>query len=310
MAQSRLDPKWRSRFNCLVQRSRVIYTPLSLGFFGFFLVNDYQSIRTNLAGLEAGLLATLFLLVVTGHLFISLSSHFLFLSQGQSPGTALVFATHVNRLPARLIPGGVWQTVVRALDFSTQGVPKGVILRVVFLESALSAGLAGLLGAVFLLSVGGDGHAGYLALILMFAAAGLVTAPYLIGRVVPVSGEFALLPYGAAVGAFAANWIVYAAAFYLFVTRIAPNATWERTVGSYLLSWLAGFLAFFAPQGIGVFEVSVSYLLTGDLTSGLVASMFAFRLITVTSDIGLWVIYRIWLCISGILRNQSNRHSE
>ncbi|MCK7575573.1 MAG: hypothetical protein MZV65_47755 [Chromatiales bacterium] len=60
--------------------------------------------------------------------------------------------THINRLPARYLPGGIWQTVSRAIDFSASGITTPVIMRVIFMEIAISAALAGFIGALLYLA--------------------------------------------------------------------------------------------------------------------------------------------------------------
>ena len=58
---------------------------------------------------------------------------------------------------------------------------------------------------------------------------------------------------------------------------------------SYLFSWSIGYLAFFAPQGIGVFEVTLANMLDTSLTVGSLAVIIAgFRIIIFLADITLW----------------------
>lgn len=287
------------RLRTVAQRSRAFYTPVSLLCIGYFFLAEHRSIAENFGSLHPGRLALVLLLIATGHVFIALSSAFLFRSLGSNPGFGIVFATHVNRLPARYLPGGIWQTVSRAADFSALGMTSGVILRVVMLEMALSAGLAALLGAGFQL-LGGAPHQLILVIAALVGLIGLIAAPLLAQRLLRDGIRIHRADYAAAVGAFLVVWLLYGTAFFLFLSPVLGDVGWFRAVGVYLSSWLIGFLAFFAPQGIGVFEVTSSFLLTGSVASAFVASVFAFRLFSILADLLVWMLFRL---VSGRPRN-------
>jgi hypothetical protein len=138
-----------------------------------------------------------------------------------------------------------------------------------------------------------------LSLIAALGVAGVAVIP-LLTRVPAIGVRQLRLPtYAAAVGSFAAVCILYGSAFYLFVAHVMPVVSWGEAAGVFLVSWLAGFLAVFAPQGIGVFEAAAGFLLTGSLAAGVVAVLFGFRALSVLSDLGLWVVFRLWLWVSG-----------
>jgi glycosyltransferase 2 family protein len=295
--QQRAD--WRERGRALLSGSRVLYTPLALAFLAYVIFSDEVGLRARLAQADSWLIVKVFLLVACGHGFIVLCSYLLFRSQGAQPGLGQVWHIHVSRLPARYLPGGVWQTVSRALDFSAHGLARATILRVLILEMVLSTGLAAVLGVSLLLAAGDLKGVSYLSIFLLFGIAELWAAPWLVSMLSKDHPRFAAARYVAAIAAFALVWLLYGIAFYQFVGAVLPGIDWPRAMGVYLLSWAAGFLAFFAPQGIGVFEVVSSYLLTGELAAGVVASMFAFRALTMLSDLGVWGIYRLWLLVQG-----------
>ncbi len=290
---------WRERGRALLRGSRVLYTPLALVFLTYLLFSDEVGLRARLAQADSWLIVNVFLLVACGHGFLVLTSYLLFRSQGARAGLGQIWHVHVSRLPARYLPGGVWQTVSRALDFSAYGLARAIILRVLILEMVLSTGLAAVLGVSLLLVAGHAKGALYLSLFGLFGIVELLTAPWLLSMLTKDHPRFAPAHYGAAVAAFAVVWLLYGIAFYQFVGAVLPGIDWPRAMGVYLLSWAAGFLAFFAPQGIGVFEVVSSYLLTGELAAGVVVSMFAFRALTMLSDLGVWGIYRLWLLVRG-----------
>ncbi len=71
----------------------------------------------------------------------------------------------------------------------------------------------------------------------------------------------------------------------------ACTASLPAIYGTYLFSWGAGFVAFFAPQGIGVFEFVSGKLLEGQLDLGhAVALMASFRVIVLAGDLFAWAV--------------------
>jgi hypothetical protein len=62
--------------------------------------------------------------------------------------------------------------------------------------------------------------------------------------------------------------------------------------GIYLFSWGVGFLAIFAPQGIGVFEFVASELMASPVGfMGLAALIAGFRIVVLVADIAVWLVY-------------------
>jgi len=69
-------------------------------------------------------------------------------------------------------------------------------------------------------------------------------------------------------------WLCYGAAFWLFISSITGNQSLPvlPTVGSFILAYQLGYLAFFAPGGIGVRELVLTAILTpylGSITAGI-----------------------------------------
>lgn len=293
--------KWGGQARKWMRRSRVVYTPLSLGFLGYLLWKDPAGILTDLSSIQSTTVVAVFLLVAIGHACIGFSTHFILVSLHHRLDVGRVLYIHVSRLPARYLPGGVWQTVARAHDFLALGLPRSTILRLVALELWISACLAAFLGGLVLLGTDSPVNALWLSLLALTGGVGLAVTPHLARIRLRGEASVAIASYAAAVCSFALVWGLYGSAFYLFVSQMIPGLDWPHATGTYLVSWLAGFLAVFAPQGIGVFEVTSSFLLTGSLAAGLAASLFAFRALLILSDMGVWLIFHLCAWMTTIL---------
>ncbi|HJU65205.1 MAG TPA: lysylphosphatidylglycerol synthase domain-containing protein [Gemmatimonadaceae bacterium] len=172
----------------------------------------------------------------------------------------------------KYVPGKVWQLGSLALLARERGVPPmaaaGAALVVTMINTVAGFGVVALTGVTVL-------DLPVLAVIaIVVIGALLMLSPHIvprlasvlarvIGRDIPVRAPTAgSLWYAAA--ASTASWLLYGIAFYLLALGVgiqpagAPAAYVAVFAGSYLL----GFLAIFAPGGVGVREVVMAAALT------------------------------------------------
>ncbi|ANJ67708.1 hypothetical protein A9404_10275 [Halothiobacillus diazotrophicus] len=101
-------------------------------------------------------------------------------------------------------------------------------------------------------------------------------------------------------------WILSSISFLFFLDAFSSDllgSSWLQVVGVYLYSWGVGFLAIFAPQGVGVFEVVAANLLNSNFPiQGLIVVLVLFRLVTALADLLFWLI---WLFVRKVIRERS-----
>ncbi len=80
------------------------------------------------------------------------------------------------------------------------------------------------------------------------------------------------------------SWFVFGFAFWLFVSSIAGAGTFNLLylTGVYAVSYVTGYLALFAPGGIGVRESIMSILLTSVISPGVAAVVAVLSRLMVT----------------------------
>lgn len=196
-------------------------------------------------------------------------------------------------LLARYVPGSVWFAVGRVGLLRSAGLPLGPLSATAVLEMATSLTVVLICGLVVLgLSGGVPGGATWMVLL----ALGLIaaTSPTIGGRVVAWLAarrgvEFSLTWRGylklLGVNLFFWGW---SAVTFLLYLRAFPAADSYRTVlvvGGFLLTWGIGFLAPFAPQGIGVFEVTMATVLQAEGMVGMAVVLGGYRLVLLTRDL-------------------------
>ncbi|HEY8681585.1 MAG TPA: hypothetical protein VIM06_00305 [Rhodanobacter sp.] len=193
----------------------------------------------------------------------------------------------VGRLPARYLPGGIWQTVSRMMDLHRLGVDRSQLSTLIMLENLVPLAITLTMGGACTLVAS---HTKLFAFAAMLGGLMLLTClPFLLRhRLLLHKRGFALRTYFLAALTSVAFWIIAATAFacywYSFpATHVDVSRL--QVYGAYLLAWSAGFISVFSPQGIGVFESVISLLLKGALPFGEVAVLAAgFRAATLAAD--------------------------
>ncbi len=292
-----------------LRRSRSFYTPLALLCITALVVSEHRAFHDGFRAISPGLLLLICCCVGLGHFCIAITSYSFFRAVGERPAFGLVLATHFNRLPARYIPGGIWQTVSRSLDFSAAGIEARPILRLVLLEMGVALALALLIGGVCLSLASLEARRDLALLLAAAGVIGLLALP-VVDAVMDRGQRSDPINYGIGIVAFVPVWLLYATAFSLFLAHLGVSLGWAGDAGVYLVSWSAGFVAFFAPQGIGVFELTAGYLATDSLSAAVIASLFVFRLVLIAADLAAFALYRVLCVVMTNVRRTDNKEAQ
>ena len=168
----------------------------------------------------------------------------------------------------RYLPLKVWQIAAMGAMARDAGVSPiaatgsailGTIVNVV------AGFVVALLGGRALLDRTAQGHATLAIVFVAVATGALLAAPVVLPRIAPWLGRAvgrpltAHLPVRAVIYALIGNvaaWLLYGAAFRAFMVGILGNAAggYQEYLAAYTISYLVGYLALFAPAGIGARE--------------------------------------------------------
>ncbi len=291
-------PKLTKYLEATLTWSKRLFTPVALL---FLLLAGWQSrfvLATVLATAKPGYLVLATLLLMTPH-FISAMATLRILKASGVSSISYQFAlqTQINRLLARYLPGGVWHTVGRMMDFHAQGVNSSELTKIFLLENILAIAVSFLLGSLGIWYFRGltDGWGQLAAWLTLGNLLGLAVTPLLLKK----WGEALQIKfYLQAIGWFVPIWLLFAASFVCYFSAF-PMISGEISVlevgSTYLFSWAVGLIMIFAPQGIGVFEVVVGHILNVSLSAASLAALIAgFRIVSLVADVTLWGIFRIF----------------
>lgn len=280
----------------LLKILRIAYLAGLAALIGWVARTEWDAVLTLLGGARPGLivasLVSSFALIFIGAWFWTVS---LRIQVHGLDAPRLLTKTTVaasRSLLARYVPGSVWFAVGRVALLRNAGLPVGPLSATAILEMATSLTVVLMSGlAVLGLSGGIPGGAAW----MVFVALALIvaTAPGGGGRVMAWLAarrgiELALdwRGYLRLIGINVVFWGWSAVTFLLYL-RAFPAADEFRTllvVGGFLLTWGIGFLAPFAPQGIGVFELSMATVLQAEGIAPTVVVLGGYRLVLLARD--------------------------
>ena len=269
-----------------------LYTPVAVAFLLYVAWQARFELIDLVSRASVGCLLLTVLLWSALHLIMPLFAATMLSDENQPVTWRAAVAIHIERLPARYVPGGIWHTVGRVVDYRNKDVAAGRLSHFVILESGMAALLALAIGGAIVWATPATGPlAAYAGPVAIAAAVTAVVLPFVLKAV-------SIGVYARCIAVLLVYWLVAAAAFVAYVYAYADSVTGFNVVstgGVYLFSWGIGFLAIFAPQGIGVFEVVASSLLQGPVGFlGLTALLAGFRFIVLVADLLTWLVFRLF----------------
>ncbi|HDH03662.1 MAG TPA: hypothetical protein ENH15_05400 [Actinobacteria bacterium] len=243
---------------------------------------------TRLAWLAASLVMSFGMLGLSGALW-----RHLLIAQGEPVALSTAVHSTARAVLARYVPGSIWFALGRATLLSRLGVGAGPLTVTAATEIVLSVATTVAGGAILLGLVGAfPGGALWMvgAAIVLAAAASPAVAGRAIAFVAAKRGaqmaKISWRSYLGAVGISVAFWTWSALTFttYLRAFPLADGIGIATLIGGFLFAWGVGFLAIFAPQGIGVFEVTLAAILFDGGLSETAVLIGGYRLITLVRD--------------------------
>lgn len=199
----------------------------------------------------------------------------------------------VLRLPAKYLPGGIWQSVARFAAYQRLAIKNSDSMTILIVEHVFALGTSIALGAAVLMSATHAVNTSRIAAgLLVLAIIGLLLASTWL-RYKQHHAQRTLhwiLKLSLSTCLF---WMLAAASFCVYWIAVFGNDGADlRLVGSsYLLSWAAGFVVIFSPQGLGVFEWVAAHLMpSAHSLSVVVTAVAGFRMITIIGDLSAWAL--------------------
>lgn len=285
---------WRRNSRWLVR----VYFVVVLGA-AAYLVSSNSPVRLNQRDL--GTLAHCLPWLLLAHACSCIALYAILCALAEDLSLGLVARAHLRHIPLRYLPGGVWHLVGRLAELKLAGGSSQALVSLPILESLVA--ILAALGFAGLLHIGTQAQAHSLSLV-----SGLAVLTWLflsLHNRLPRKRRYvrAGISVGVALMAMLAFWACLLHAFLIYLKTLGTSLTHSESefAIAYLLSWVVGHLAIFAPQGLGVSELVFGSLTKGGVEAGLLAG--AFRIVLMIGDVVTWVAFSL----SGLLQTRANR---
>jgi uncharacterized membrane protein YbhN (UPF0104 family) len=272
----------------ITQAAKWIWIAILLAGVVFYLSKNWDSLGDLLRGVSAPRLVLSSLCLTAAKLILVELSRLSVDVTGSSIGYRRMFYINSMSQLAKYLPGGVWHFVGRAGFYHQDGLALKTTTRAMVTENLWLVSSAFVVGAGFCASyyVGASGALVVgMILILHVAILFLANAPsYRTWRVLL---KTMVVQWTA--------WFLIGLAFWLIIPELDSVKGAALAIGGFCISWAIGYLAIFAPGGVGVREgVLVGILsatLTGDRSLVLAAMN---RLVWILAELALGAAARLW----------------
>lgn len=213
---------------------------------------------------------------------------------GDSRPYPVVLDAGAKSVLARYLPGSVWYQVTRAALLARDGVAHRVVASVAVLDTVLGVVVGAVFGLGLLAAAGRlPGGGLWLALWAVLLAGGC--SPPVVNAGLRLlarwrGGEEARLSWTGflVLLAWMALFWANAAAMFSVYLHAFPGIGLPSTLevaGAFMVSWVVGFFAVFAPQGAGVFEATVAGLLVDGRVGAVALVVAGYRALLLVRDV-------------------------
>lgn len=261
--------------------------------FVYLCTIKWGDISAIVSGVDYRILLLVVLVLTLAHIAAPLAAKQILAMQGVHASYVFLFRIHVLRLPGKYIPGGIWHSVGRAMDMLDVGISKASVARLFFYENLFAVLVAASVGLLLHFSVIFEVFLCVMAFVFFGALASILfvckTGPALRTKVSLIA---------LCVAIYVVAWLCLATGFVLYLWSLIPFDVSEvaAVISSYLLAWVAGVLAIFAPQGMGVFEYVFSALLWGkDVSVSVLIVIGGYRILVFLVDVLFWLFFKLTL---------------
>ena len=283
-----------------------LFTPLSIAFLLYLGWRSQDTLSSIANTANASWLIGSVVCWLALHLIAPLFTTLVFRSAKKTLSYRSAFLIHAGRLPAKYLPGGIWNAVARAGDYHEHGFTGRHVAAYLLIENLVAAAVTLTVGGIVVATLANI-PALWFTIALASAAsaicgglapclrARLACLPWMANRhLLPADESLPYSAYGYGVACLFAYWMVAAASFICFIQsfpELGISVSLLQTAGIYLFSWGIGFITVFAPQGIGVSEfVSGNLLGTSIGVGGTAALLLGFRLTALLADLLAWLL--------------------
>lgn len=270
---------------------------------GWFFYKQRVEVLKLLREIEGWRILCALLLLFGGKALLALFVQYSLAAEGWNPGWRQSLNLYASSALSKYIPGAIWQFVSRIGQYKLHGLGNKAVARALLLENIWLISSAMAVGSTFFCLARFDVVSGFLkipnqsSLALVFALlilalwlAGLYLLRFIFGKHSPQKTVSPLLIFGIGL----LIWTLIAGSFFMLFEGFSIDK-FPLFVGGYSISWVAGYVAVFAPGGIGVREAVLAFVFAG------IASLEQISVNAVMNRI-IWLTLELIMGLPGLIK--------
>jgi len=278
---------------------------------GYYFYQNWEQVTLLLTDVSLWRLFAALWLLILGKIMLVLLVNYSVKAEGWHPSFWQTVGIYGLTSLGKYIPGGIWHFVGRIGVYRTNHMDREQIIRAMVLEnywllsSALTLGLSSLCFFQFdlvqlLLNINTSSIFGFFIGVLIFLI--WIAATYLIHRFLDKHTREKVVPPFLASLISVVAWLLIGLSFFIMF----PNrALFELPlfIGGYAVSWAVGYIAVFAPGGLGVREAALAFVFSNIASVEMIAVYAAMNRI-------IWVIAEVLFGLVGMVQKQGMQANQ
>ncbi|MBV1870878.1 MAG: hypothetical protein KUG76_08210 [Gammaproteobacteria bacterium] len=275
--------------------------PLALMYMGYFAWKSSGKLEELINQADIKIFIVSIFLWVTLQLLSPLFTAIVFRGWNVEVTYRELLIIHANRLPAKYIPGGIWHSVARIVDYKTRGLDGKKLSLYFLLENIVAASVTLVLGGFVVICNLQEHDVKFYSVlaVVLFSLLIIVLTFFVVTNDSYIGINKLKVRYlFLSISTVVLFWIFASTSFVFFIHAfdgLNISGSYIEIAGIYIFSWGVGFIALFAPQGFGVSEYVSAQLLGSSLSlNQFIVLLVGYRILIAIADILTWFLSKIY----------------
>ena len=288
-----------------------LWLVLVLAAAGYYFYRNWEQVINLISQISAWRIVLSLVLLIIGKMFLVLLVQYSVNSEGWHPKYIETLGIYGLSSLGKYIPGGIWQFVGRFGVYKVNGLSSKASTRAMILENIWLLGSAVAIGVIGVFLTRFDLIAGllnlpnhqWLAILFTILALGLwIVVLKIVHKTMRRHTAENIPSIFVVAGVGLLLWTFIGGSFFVMFHDF-PFSAAPLFIGGYAVSWAVGYIAVFAPGGLGVREAALAFVFSNIASVEMIAVYAAMNRI-------IWVIAEVLFGLVGMVQKQGMQANQ
>ena len=288
-----------------------LWLVLVLAAAGYYFYRNWEQVINLISQISAWRIVLSLVLLIIGKMFLVLLVQYSVNSEGWHPKYIETLGIYGLSSLGKYIPGGIWQFVGRFGVYKVNGLSGKASTRAMILENIWLLGSAVAIGVIGVFLTRFDLIAGllnlpnhqWLAILFTILALGLwIVVLKIVHKTMRRHTAENIPSIFVVAGVGLLLWTFIGGSFFVMFHDF-PFSAAPLFIGGYAVSWAVGYIAVFAPGGLGVREAALAFVFSNIASVEMIAVYAAMNRI-------IWVIAEVLFGLVGMVQKQGMQTNQ